>query len=91
VYCIGPRLRLAAVPSGMTFPGAAPPAGTDGGHSPRHVVITIDDLPKTMGSESLASATRVTEAILDALGKHHAPSLGFVIGNKVFMKGDPGL
>ncbi|MCZ6601288.1 MAG: polysaccharide deacetylase family protein [Acidobacteria bacterium] len=79
-------LLLAALPSGMTFPGATPPVDTGDGQSSRQVVITMDDLPKTMGSESLESATRVTEAILAALREHKAPTLGFVIGNKVFMK-----
>jgi peptidoglycan/xylan/chitin deacetylase (PgdA/CDA1 family) len=49
------------------------------------VVITIDDLPKTMGSDSLESATLVTEQIIAALARHQVPALGFVIGDKVFM------
>ena len=72
-------LLLAAFPSGMTFPAATPPVDTDDGQFSRQVVITMDDLPKTMGSESLESATRVTEAILAALREHKAPALGFVI------------
>ncbi len=79
-------LVLAGLPAGMTFPDDATPVDAGAGRISRQVVITIDDLPKTMGSESLESATMVTDDTLAALRKHKVPALGFVIGNKVFVK-----
>lgn len=81
-------LLLATLSSGSTFPGVMPPPGSSDGHVLRQVVITLDDLPKAMGEESLGSATMVTDATLAALSKHEVPALGFVIGSKVFIKNE---
>ena len=80
-------LLAGLLPSGHGMAAHAGGDGDSGQMDTRQVVITIDDLPKTMGSDSLESATLVTEQIVAALAKHEVPALGFVIGDKVFMNG----
>jgi peptidoglycan/xylan/chitin deacetylase (PgdA/CDA1 family) len=55
----------------------------------RSAALTFDDLPAA-GSLSGAEAQRVNRAILAALAKHRAPSIGFVIEEKVRKMGAGG-
>ena len=75
----------AGLPVGYLTASPAEPAG-NGTDASRQVVITIDDLPKIMGSDTIESATQVTAKIVAALARHQAPALGFVIGRQVFME-----
>jgi peptidoglycan/xylan/chitin deacetylase (PgdA/CDA1 family) len=47
----------------------------------RSVALTFDDLPAA-GTEDPAEALSLNMSILDALERHHAPAIGFVIGRK---------
>lgn len=73
------RNSAALVPAQAGSPQDAPPD--------RRVAITIDDLPKTGGSESLGSARYVTESILAALEEHGISSVGFVISDRATVRG----
>jgi peptidoglycan/xylan/chitin deacetylase (PgdA/CDA1 family) len=48
----------------------------------RSVVITFDDLP-VADAASMAEARAINISILDSLGRHHAPAIGFVIERRV--------
>jgi peptidoglycan/xylan/chitin deacetylase (PgdA/CDA1 family) len=72
------------LPAGHMLADSAEPAGS-GKDTSRQVVITIDDLPKIMGNDSIESATEATAKIVASLARHQVPALGFVIGRQVFM------
>jgi peptidoglycan/xylan/chitin deacetylase (PgdA/CDA1 family) len=48
----------------------------------RSVALTFDDLP-VAPTDHPAAATAIIGAILQALDRHHAPAIGFVIGKRV--------
>ena len=58
------------------------PRGSVVRHVPRRVALTFDDLP-AVGTQDVAAVRSITRAILDALDRHHAPAMGFVIGQHV--------
>ena len=73
------RICIAAVLAWPAALGAQVPART--------VAVTIDDLPKTGGSDRLTAATYVTDRILDALRRHEAPAVGFVTTSRAMVDG----
>src|SRR5262249_25124032 len=48
----------------------------------RSVALTFDDLP-VAGTAGPAEARSINASILDSLGRHHAPAVGFVIERRV--------
>jgi peptidoglycan/xylan/chitin deacetylase (PgdA/CDA1 family) len=61
------------------------------GPAGRTLAITIDDLPyapELAGPGRIEDARRATAAILTALGKHHAPAIGFVNESRLFVPGE---
>jgi len=66
------------------FPGAAVSAETPR----RTVALTFDDLPLAPSAEDLATARRVTDALLRVLTEHRASSIGFVNEDKVHVPGE---
>lgn len=66
-------------------PAQAP--SQEGAPPDRRVVITIDDLPKTGGSNGVGPARYVTESILAALEQHNVSAVGFVRSGHVTVRG----
>ena len=54
----------------------------------RTVVLTFDDLPLAPRADDLATARRVTDALLRVLAEHKAPAAGFVNEDKVHRPGE---
>lgn len=53
----------------------------------RTVALTFDDLP-VAGVRDLAAARRITDRLLAALKRHHAPAIGFVIESQLQTAGE---
>jgi peptidoglycan/xylan/chitin deacetylase (PgdA/CDA1 family) len=54
----------------------------------RMVAVTFDDLPaQAQGDRSVATYERITDGLLDALGEHCVPAIGFVNEEKLLTDG----